>query len=264
MQICVTGDNKELADGFLRPISTKTGYLGLFGHSIVSDLVCLSTLAVSLHTLILLDSWCGQDLLIVGFLLQYTSSCTNIYRSAIVDSLQKTFTSPNVATVFIFCQDPARKEQTSIDLLRNILAQLVYRKRGVSSATASLYHSESLIQGKASAKTYQNAIRAEVNRFSKVFFVIDGLDMFYDKERILSRLQKLPAQAQMLVTLREASYSNDNSYLNVLAPPEDIQLYTLSRILLDPAFRSLFEGSPVEGNLEEEVIRSVVERSHGL
>lgn len=88
--------------------------------------------------------------------------------------------------------------------------------------------------------------------------------MTYDKERILSRLQKLPAQAQVLVTLREAKYSNSNSYLNVLAPPEDIQLYTLSRILLDPAFRSLFEGSTMESNLEEDIIHSVVERSHGL
>lgn len=88
--------------------------------------------------------------------------------------------------------------------------------------------------------------------------------MFYDKERILSRLQKLPAQAQMLVTLREATYTNGSSYLNVLAPPEDIQLYALSRILLDPAFRCLFEQSPEESNLEEEVIRSVVEQSHGL
>lgn len=120
------------------------------------------------------------------------------------------------------------------------------------------------MEGKASAKAYQNAIRAEVNRFSKVFFVVDGLDMFYDKERLLSRLQKLPAHSQMLVTLREASYTNGAAYLSVLAPPEDIQLYTLSRIILDPAFRHLFEQHPEETDLEEVIIRSVTERSHGL
>lgn len=87
--------------------------------------------------------------------------------------------------------------------------------------------------------------------------------MTYDKERILSRLQKLPAQSQLLVTLREATYVNGDSYLSVLAPPEDIQLYVLSRILLEPAFRCLSE-SPEDSNLEEEVIRSVVGQSRGL
>lgn len=40
LQICVTGDSKEPASGFLNLVSTRSGYLGLFGHSIVSVLVC--------------------------------------------------------------------------------------------------------------------------------------------------------------------------------------------------------------------------------
>lgn len=151
-----------------------------------------------------------------------------------------------------------------IDLLRNILAQLVYRKRSLSHATSSLHHSESLMEGSASPKDYQNAIRAEVNRFSKVFVVVDGLDMLPDKERVLSRLQKLPEQAQVLVMLREANYADDATKLSVLAPPEDIQLYALSRILLDPAIKRHFEQDPCEVKLQEVMIHSVAERSHGM
>ncbi|PYI32322.1 hypothetical protein BP00DRAFT_160003 [Aspergillus indologenus CBS 114.80] len=144
--------------------------------------------------------------------------------STIIDSLQKTFTSTDVATVFIYCQEEKAKEQTSLEILRNILAQLVYRKRNLSYATSSLYHSESLAHGRASPKAYQNAIRAEVNRFSKVFFVIDGLDMVSDKERVLSRLQKLPDHAQLLVTVREVTQVGNASYISVLGASQDLQI----------------------------------------
>ncbi|EAW11191.1 NACHT and Ankyrin domain protein [Aspergillus clavatus NRRL 1] len=185
--------------------------------------------------------------------------------SAIIDSLQRTFTSPDVATVYVFCQEEKEKEQTSMSILRNILAQLVYRKRSLSYATSSLYYSESLMKGRASPKAYQNAIRAEVNRFSKVFFVVDGLDMFSDKERILTRLQKLPDHTQLLVTLRERNQiDSDSGYVNVLASPEDLQLYTISRIQNDPGLKNFCNQGPSDAQLRWEVVRSVLEKSHGV
>ncbi|KAF7175891.1 hypothetical protein CNMCM7691_000423 [Aspergillus felis] len=185
--------------------------------------------------------------------------------SVIIDSLQRTFTSPDVATVFIFCQDEKEKEQTSLDLLQNILAQLVYRKRSLSYATSSLYYSESLMKGRASPKAYQNAIRAEVNRFSKVFFIVDGLDGFSDKERILTRLQKLPDQAQLLVTLREINQiDSDSGYMRVVPSPEDLQLYTLSRIQNDAGLKSLCNDEPAGVEMRQEVVRSVMEKSRDV
>ncbi|KAJ6152950.1 hypothetical protein N7497_007269 [Penicillium chrysogenum] len=187
--------------------------------------------------------------------------------SAIIDHLQRTFTSPDVATVFVFCQEGSGKEHTSIDILKHILAQLVYRKRSLSYATSSLYYSESLREGTASPKAYQNAIRAEVNRFSKVLFVIDGLDMLSDKERILGRLQKLPQQAQLLVTLRDMSGIKpvDNpGCMSVLAPPEDIGLYTLSRTRRDSGFRKHIGAKNPDLKLEDDIIHAVVDHSHGI
>lgn len=190
------------------------------------------------------------------------------YRSAVIDSLQKTFTSPDVATIFIFCQDEKETEQTPTDLLRDILAQLVYRKRSLAYATAALYQSESLLKGRASPKAYQNAIRAEINRFSKVFFVIDGLDMFSDKERILNRFLRLPEHAQFLVTLCEVENSNNNmdnaGVLNTLASPDDIQLYALTRICSDPGLNELLFPGSRESLLGAQIVHSVVEKSHGM
>lgn len=166
-----------------------------------------------------------------------------------------------MATIFIFCQDD--KELSSIDILRNILAQLVYRKRSLSYATSSLYYSESLQKGRASPKAYQNAIRAEINRFSKVFLVVDGLDMFSDKERILTRLQKLPEQTQLLVTLREATQVGNASYVSVVTAPEDLHAYIMSRIQSDDGLRTLFDQE-AEAHLKQQVVRTVMEKSFGV
>jgi hypothetical protein len=190
-----------------------------------------------------------------------------LFRSAIIDFLQKSFTSPDVATVFVFCQEGGVKERTSIDLFRNILAQLVYRKRSPSSATSALYLSESLQEGSASPKAYQNAIRAEVNRFSKVLFIIDGLDMYSDKDRILGRLQKLPQQAQLLVTLREMSGVkplNNSGYVSVFATADDIGIYTLTRARTDSSLRKIIGVDEPDLKLEDAVIHSVVDKSHGM
>ncbi|PYH53511.1 NACHT and Ankyrin domain protein [Aspergillus niger CBS 101883] len=183
--------------------------------------------------------------------------------SAIIDSLQRTFTAPDVATVFVIIQQEHAKDHNSTDILRSILAQLVYRKRSLSYATSSLYHSESLTKGRASPKEYHNAIRAEVNRFSKVMFVIDGLELLSDKERILSRLQKLPEHAQLLVTLREVTQVGDASYVSILGSSEDLQRYAISRIENDAGLRGLFGEEP-DSRLYEEVVYTVVEKCHGV
>ncbi|KAJ5311725.1 hypothetical protein N7476_007585 [Penicillium atrosanguineum] len=187
--------------------------------------------------------------------------------STIIDFLQKTFTSPDVATVFVFCQEQGNKEPTSIDLMKNILAQLVYRKRSLSSATSALYLSESLQKGSASPKAYQNAIRAEVNRFSKVLFVIDGLDMYTDKDRILGRLQKLPQQAQLLVTLRDMGGIkplDSSGYVSVFASADDIGIYTLTRARTDSSLRNMIGVNNPDLRLEDGIIHSVVDKSHGI
>lgn len=186
-------------------------------------------------------------------------------RSVIIDSLQRTFTSPDIATVFIFCQEEKENEQESIDLLQNILAQLVYRKRSLSYATSSLYYSESLTGVRASTKVYHNAIRAEVNLYSKVFFVVDGLDIFSDKERILSRLQKLPAHCQLLVTLREAPVAGNSSYVDVRTSVDDLRCYTLSHFHSDANSRNILQDNgSLNYELLCEIVRILMEKSNGV
>lgn len=90
--------------------------------------------------------------------------------------------------------------------------------------------------------------------------------MFSDWERILGRLQKLPGHAQLLVTLREITrVDNSSSYVNVRASDDDLRSYCLSIIESDPSFTHLVEENrSLEYGLQNEVVHSVVERSHGV
>lgn len=182
--------------------------------------------------------------------------------SAIIDNLQRTFTSPDVAIVFIFGHDEAEEEPTSTNFLEKILAQLVYRKRMPSHATAALYNSESFEQGRASAKAFQDAIRAEVNCFSRAIFIVDGVDTQADKDRLLNRLQKLPDHAQLLVTMREDRYASKDDHLAVPAGKSDLELYVGSRIEQDDGLTSLLKQYPLE--LRKAIVQQVAQKSNGL
>ncbi|GLI77328.1 hypothetical protein PoHVEF18_005617 [Penicillium ochrochloron] len=154
------------------------------------------------------------------------------------------------------------EEGSTLGFLDKILAQLVHRKRTPSQATVSLYKSESFQNGRASAKAFQDAIRAEVNRFSRVFFVIDGIETPSEKERILNRLQKLPDHAQLLVMMREAKYDSKDEHLSVLAARDDLEAYITNRINEDVGLRSLLKEYPSE--LKTAVVQQVSKKCHGL
>ena len=186
-------------------------------------------------------------------------------RSSIVENLQNTFASSDVAIVFLFLQDEKQDDSvSSITMLANVLAQLVYRRRSASNTTASLYRSECFANGKASAKRYQDAIRAEINHFSKVFFVIDGLDGFHEKDRILNRFQKLPDHAQLLITLREMKHGSQDEFLPVLTPRSDLERYVHLRISQDAGLTSLLKLFTLKDKLKEAIAQQVAKKSHGL
>lgn len=147
---------------------------------------------------------------------------SSLFSATVVDSLQKTFTTSETAVIFLFCHKDREKDPSSINFLENILAQLIYRKRQLSYSTNSLFQLESLMNTKAFSKSYQNAIHAEINRYSKVLFVVDGLDTIAEKERILNRLMKLPDHVRFLITLREVKKTEEAEIIQAKARSHDI------------------------------------------
>ncbi|KAL3262636.1 hypothetical protein ABHI18_002599 [Aspergillus niger] len=184
--------------------------------------------------------------------------------ASVTENLRNTFALSDVAVVFLFCEDEKEDSpRSSISMLENFLAQLVHRRGAASHTTAALYESEEFLRGQASAKAYQSAIRAEVNHFSKVFVIIDGLDLFGEKDRILNRFHKLPEHAQLLITLREARHEKDVC-IPIRASQRDLETYIDARLGRDSGLTALLEQYPPEYELRDAVIAQVALRSRGL
>ncbi|CAG8222257.1 unnamed protein product [Penicillium nalgiovense] len=242
----------ERVNGYLTMIRTHSGFLVS-----VERFTALGQVFIPFKSRAIFDSISKPKLM-----KRIAGAGKTFLASTIIDSLRNTFTSADVAIVFIFGHDEADEDPSSVGFLDKILAQLVYRKRAPCHATAALYKSKSFAEGKVSAKAYQDAIRAEVNRFSRVMFVIDGIDMHVEKERILNRLQKLPDHAQLLVTTREAKYTSKDGHISVLATHGDLESYACSRIEQDEELSALVKQYAPE--LKFAIIRQVALKSHGL
>ncbi|KAJ5480659.1 hypothetical protein N7539_006553 [Penicillium diatomitis] len=181
--------------------------------------------------------------------------------STVIENVQKVFTSAEVAVVYFLGHDET-EETSTIAFLETILAQLVSRKNQPSHTTLTLYESEPFQNGHASAKGLQDAIRAEVNRFSRVFFVIDDIECLAEADRVLSRLQKLPDHCQFLVTTRESRIDTKDPCLSVHATRQDLELYVTARLEEDQGLHNVLKRYPID--LKIAIVQQVVKKSHGL
>lgn len=94
--------------------------------------------------------------------------------------------------------------------------------------------------------------------------MIDGLDTISDRDRFLNRMQKLPEHAQLLITLRESSDTDKINYINVSSPKKDIRDYVVSRLDKDAKLSCLNLHEKDDKGAQDDVVRYVVEKSHGL
>lgn len=117
---------------------------------------------------------------------------------------------------------------------------------------------------KASSKTYQNAIRAEINHFSRVFLVIDGLDTMSDRDRFLNRMQKLPEHAQLFITLRKSRDADVINQINISTPEKDIKDYIINRLRKDNKLSRLGFEDESDTEMHDDIVRYVAEKSHGM
>ncbi|EPS30499.1 hypothetical protein PDE_05450 [Penicillium oxalicum 114-2] len=181
--------------------------------------------------------------------------------STVIENLQNVFTSAEVAVVYFFGQDGI-DETSTVDFLETILAQLVSRKGHPSHTTTTLFKTESFQNSRASAKGLQDAIRAEANRFSRVFFVIDDIERLSEADRNLNRLQKLPDHCQLLVTTREAKIDTNDPCISVHATREDLESYVTERLERDQGLRQVLKEYPPD--LRIAIVQQVVKKAHGL
>lgn len=94
--------------------------------------------------------------------------------------------------------------------------------------------------------------------------VIDGLDTISDRDRFLNRMQKLPEHAQLFITLRESPDTDRINQIIISTPEKDIRDYVVNRLHKDTKLSQLDVGGEHGQVMQNDVVRYVTEKSHGM
>lgn len=128
--------------------------------------------------------------------------------SIVVDYLSKMVQAEDVGIVYMYCTYRNRLEQTPIRLLASLLKQLLQKRGFIPEGLKKLYEHHIHKSTFPALDKVSKILHSEMDRYSKVFIVIDALDECADDDRareiLLSELNALQTTHPMnsMVTSR--------------------------------------------------------------
>ena len=155
----------------------------------------------------------------------------------VIDHLCNTTRSLNVGTVYLYCNHKIQLEQTSVNLVAGLLKQLLQQQGVVFNGLKSLYYGHLNNGTRSTLDEVFNMLQSEMNRYIRVFVVVDALDECPVRNRVRQDLL---------------------SKLNALQAPHSINLMTTS--CLFPNIKQEFQNSLELGiHASEEGIREYLD-----
>jgi hypothetical protein len=129
---------------------------------------------------------------------------TDYCRSIVIRHLQKTLQDENVAIAYIYCNHKEQAKQTVRELVASLLKQFVQDRPEISECATSLYDSHYPKATRPCLSELTEALRKEVEGYSKAFIVIDALDELVERDRshLIKEVQSLSNTVHLMVTSR--------------------------------------------------------------
>jgi NACHT domain len=158
--------------------------------------------------------------------------------SIAIDHISKIFQDHDIGIAYIFCDFKDRANQTVVNLLGSILAQLLRKKVVIPSNIANLFARHLGLRTRPVADDIDELLHTEVNRHSSAYLIIDALDECDDAIRWLfvDRLRELQkfTNINLLVTSRHiprvANEFGTATQLEIRAHEEDVRKYLQGQI----------------------------------
>ena len=186
-------------------------------------------------------------------------------RSMIVNHLQTIFEgNDKVAIVFVYCNYKEQAQQTVSNLIANLVKQMVQcHSRAVSDNIRSFYEHHQRDHTGPTLDQITGALRSEIEAYSKVFVIVDGLDECREDDgsrgKLLKLLRTLDGKVNLLVTSRNLpSIAQDfeaTKRLYIRAKDDDIRKYVEGRIASGPRHLK---------RLQETVVMRMIESTRGM
>ncbi|KAJ7572901.1 hypothetical protein C8J56DRAFT_805942, partial [Mycena floridula] len=192
-----------------------------------------------------------------------------ILSSVIINHLERSVMTPDIAVVYIYCDYNHAGQHTSTQLLGSIVKQLVERRPFIPLNLLSLLKSCSAQKTPPSSPELMNILHAEVHSYSHVYLVVDALDECSEEARDLftSRtpwqgLRALSETVHLLITSRDipwiAQAFRDEPRIQIQAHMDDLRTYIKGRT------KRLKALAKDDQSLEAEIIEQVTAKAGGM
>jgi hypothetical protein len=189
----------------------------------------------------------------------------DIARAVLLDSLQATCAAnPNVGVAAMFCNYKEPQAHTTVNLIAALWRQLAY-KSDLTTNALELYARNAAQGTRPSLDETYNVFRSELDRYSKVYIVVDALDELDELEQnfLLEKLCQCP-KVNIFITsrLKPGGKWSGNFQLAEISPrQEDIRLYLSERITTQPRIRAHVAN---DAALHEEIVSSIESHAGGM
>ena len=159
--------------------------------------------------------------------------------------------------------------QTAHNLLASLLQQFCRQKGPLSPELSKFYEQHCRLNTRLVVSDILKLLHAEIQRFSKVYIVIDALDECPESDRtrdvFLKGLEDLPSNAYLLITSRPHSSIESRltkaERLEISAHVDDVRRHVAARIENEPRFMERIAADP---SLHETIISNLTERAQGM
>lgn len=206
----------------------------------------------------------GLESLFLRKLSYHKPAFLTIFRSLIVHEVAKQSTIEDVAVVSYFCDYQNQKDQTTENILRNLIKQVAEPKKTFPQALISFYEDCKSSQQVLGIPKLERLLRDLCNETPTTFLVVDGLDELVQRAKIISVLQSLSKSGvRVLVTSRPfpdiqtAFKSNPN--MEIRAMDVDVREYIESRFQESEDLIELTTDM-----LRESFKATIVDRANGM
>lgn len=191
--------------------------------------------------------------------------------SLIVDHLEGQHTSSERTFAYTYCDYNQRKAQTPMALLSSLFEQMLRRTScdTLPSEVSSLYALHKKYDTRPTLAQITDILRKICSPYKAVHVVIDALDECAESEEsaldFISAVLALGSNMRLLCTSRFSTifdtFFEKATRLEISARSEDIRMFLEVRIHQQSR---LSRHVRADSTLEEEIITTIIEESHGM